>query len=139
MSRSTRAAARRIDRLHTLFGGATYGLRTGSTAGQDGYVIAILSCARLSGRKLSASLILRVIEEHLPPLRLQQGYVGTWYDPERDESSVEIVRVVPGLEEAVTMASEYGQRAIYDLKNRRTIPIQEVHTESEMTTGADGG
>jgi len=116
-------ASKHIECLHHRDGGATYNLGSGNVAGFPGYAVAVHCFKVVPGRNIGAQDIRVAIAGNLSILRSSGFCIGTWYDSERDESLIEIVRIVWEIEEAERIALHFDQRAIYDLGERQVIVI----------------
>lgn len=110
-------------------GGFTYNPRTQRfVTGGYGYVVAnppgaLAFSARPGGPE--RSVIIERATLHNADLLARPGYyLGAWRDGET--VYVEVSQVFRSRAEALRVAADRGERAIYDLRNRRDIPVRSV-------------
>lgn len=108
-------------------GGFTYNPRTQRFVTGGGYVVANppggVSRTSSSGYAIGVRAILALSADS--PLLDRPGfYLGAWKDDGRVYA--EISQVFRSRAEALRVAADRGERAIYDLRNRRDIPVARV-------------
>ena len=121
--------AARLVSLHRQGGGATFNLYFGDMAGQNLYAVALYPerSATLEGATLSADDLRDYIQAALPLLQDARNNIGTWYNRDTGETYLDVSTTLADRGDAITMADEYNQIAIYDLARR-----------SEIATGGTG-
>lgn len=121
--------AARLVSLHRQSGGATFNLYFGSMAGQNLYAVALYPerSATLAGASLSAADLRDYIRAVQPLLRDARNNIGTWYNRDTGETYLDVSTTLADRGDAVMMAAEYNQIAVYDLARR-----------SEIATGGTG-
>ena len=107
----------RLISLHRQSGGATVNLYFGDMAGQNLYAVSLYPerSITLAGSRLSAADLRDYIQAVRPLLRDARNNIGTWYNRDMDETYLDVSTTLADEENAIMMAAEYNQIAIYDL------------------------
>ena len=129
-------AASRMIALYEESGrtGATYSLYFGDMSRQPLYSVSLWP---ERGRKIAGDLVkprvLQVfIAENLDLLEDSRGSIGLWYNADENATYLDVVAALPSRQEAITLASQYDQIAIFDLQ-----ALIEIETGGTGNTPAD--
>lgn len=127
-------AARRILALYEESGreGATLNLRFGNMSDQPLYSVSVYPERelKLPGSIVESDILQLFIKVNLDLLgdpNDPRCGVGLWYNADADVTYCDIVAVLPNRQEAIDLAAQYDQLAIFDL-----------HTLTEIETGGAG-
>lgn len=121
-------AAHEIYLLHSCNGGATYRIGEGSLTGQKGYAISMFKDREtvIVGNlfRLSQEFIEMYINFNLDILASDRDTaIGTWYDSRSNKIYLDIVKVINDRAEAIKIARENKQEAIFNLETMEEIRI----------------
>ena len=108
--------AENIQSRHKL-GGSTSSLYFGNAAGQNLYAVSVYPdrTALIPGREISTALLRVFILANRALLEDARNAVGTWYNPEEVSTYLDITTTLTNRAEAIALAMQYNQIAIYDL------------------------
>lgn len=104
-------------------GGVTFNLYFGDIGGQNLYAVSLYPerGKRASGRGISRNVLRQFIRDNLPLLRKPENNIGLWYSSERNLLYRDISAALPNRQQAIDLASQYNQIAIFDLKSAEEI------------------
>lgn len=129
-------AASRIVALYEQSGrtGATFSLRFGDMRGQPLFSVSVWP---ERGRRVKGDAVkLRVLEVfimgNLDLLNDPRGSIGLWYNADDNLTYLDIVATLPSRHEAVVLASQYDQIAIFSLE-----ALDEIETGGTGNTPAE--
>ena len=109
-------------------GGFTYNPRTQRFVTGTGYVVAnppgALAFSTRPGGPERSIIAERATLRNADLLARPGYYLGGWR--EGSETFVEVSQIFRSRAEALRVAADRGERAIYDLRNRRDIPVERV-------------
>ena len=112
-------AARQIVALYEQSGysGVTLSLRFGDMREEPLYSVSVYPDLGLvsSGAAVKGYVLKSFIEGNLGLLNDPRCGVGLWHDVSTDTLYYDLVALVPGRQEAIALAQQYNQIAIYDL------------------------
>lgn len=111
-----------IQRRHEL-GGSTSSRYFGNAAGQNLYAVSVYPdrTALIPGRNIPTALLRAFIQANRVLLEDARNAVGTWYNREEDSTYLDITTLLPERAEAISLAMQYNQIAIYDLARQAEI------------------
>ena len=117
-------ASAEIARLHHENGGATYSLDSGSQAGRRGYSVSIFPerSVIVPGRGIDSELAQDFISDNADLLADPRCCIGTWYDPDADETYLDISVLLTRKREAISLSRKYNQVGLFDLWRREYVP-----------------
>jgi hypothetical protein len=119
-------AAREIEKLHNGpdADGSTFSLFFGNQSGQRMFAVALFAerTVYVSGKRVTSDTIRRFITENLLLLRKASACIGTWYDPETDLTSLDVVFITGDRKLAARLGKQYNQIGIFDLLRLEFIP-----------------
>lgn len=120
---SPEMAAPVVAKVHEIDGGSTYSLRWGDLSGNPLYVVSIYPDlgVQIKGNQVSEKQIERFIIANHALLTDPRCTVGTWYDSDNGITYLDVSAVFANQHVAVTLAKEYNQISIWDLKNSKDI------------------
>lgn len=118
------ALARKIAEVHKAKEGSTHNLYFGDLSGRKLFAVSVFprQTTKVQGRLVSKQMLAEYLEANQRHLADPRVSVGTWYDPENNESIVDIILTEPGRQRALKLGSDYNQRGIFDLAAGEEIP-----------------
>ncbi len=122
--RSAVEAAQEILGLHESSAGSTFNLYFGNQAGQRLYSVSIYPERSLivPGRQVTVEILQAFIEANGDLLLDPRCCVGTWYDPDADETYVDVSVTLSKKRDVVTLGKRYNQVGVFDLLRMKYIP-----------------
>lgn len=118
------ALAGKITAAHKEHEGSTHNRYFGDLSGRKLFAVSV-SPERtmiLKGRQVPQKLLAEYIEANRHSLSDPRISVGTWYDPENNESIVDMILTETNRKRALKLGSDYNQRGVFDLKASEEIP-----------------
>jgi hypothetical protein len=114
-----------IVRLHKADGGATFSLFFGSQAGEPLWAVSPYESQtrRFRGREIARNRLLTFIRANRDLLQNPSHCIGTWYNEEDGFTYLDISLVESDPEQALALAVEHDQIAVFDLKVGEVIEI----------------
>lgn len=103
--------------------GVTFSLYFGDMSRQELYAVSLYPerGKRASGRKISLNILRQFIRDNLDLLIKPENNIGLWYSSGRDKLHRDISAALPSRQEAINLAQQYNQIAIFDLANAEEI------------------
>ncbi len=103
--------------------GATFSLRFGDLRGQPLYAVSLYPerTRRSTGNAVSNHILQLFIADNLDLLTNPRCSVGLWYNADEDVTYRDVVAALPDRQEAIMLALQYDQIAIFDLLNLNEI------------------
>ena len=136
MITDSEGAARQVFALYEGSGreGVTFSLHFGDMRDQPLYAVSVyLERGRRSvGDAVSVRILQLFIAENLDLLADPRCAVGLWYNVDEDVTYRDIVATLPSRQEAIALALQYDQIAIFDL-----ISLTEIETGGAGNTPAE--
>jgi hypothetical protein len=126
-------AARNIAALHSEHGGSTFNLAKGPLGGTPHYAVSIHKGreVKVPGKNVSPEQMQAFMAKNADLLQDPDNSVGTWFNQEDGNTYIDVSKTVPGLDDALKLARENDQLAIFDLQN-----FEEIKTPASGLTGA---
>ena len=115
------------------YGGSTTSRYFGNAVGQELYAVSIYPdrTALIPGQQIPAALLRTFIQANRALLEDARNAVGTWYNREEDSTYLDITTTLPDRAEAITLARQYNQIAIYDLARQAEIATEGTGEETD--------
>ena len=107
-------------------GGCTYSPKTHTNlSGKPFYVVSMYpECEKIIPKdKFTSSHVLLYYCNHVELLRQESNSLGTWLNTDNDMVYLDIVRTVSDKDEALTIAKDNNEIAIFDLLNMKEIRL----------------
>lgn len=119
-------AAGEVAALHERDGGCTLNLYFGGLAGQRLFAVSLYPerTVYLSGHNVPEQVLRAFIRQNRELLSDPRNSVGTWYNPDEDQTYLDVTATLPDRRQAVTMGERYNQEAIYDLGRGELIELR---------------
>jgi SAM-dependent methyltransferase len=106
-------------------GGSTYSLHTGEVSGKPVFSVSTMPGRELvvEGREVSPEVLRNYINQNMDVLQNPENNFGTWFNPADGKTYLDVSRTVDTLEEAMALARQHNQKAIYDHANFQMIDV----------------
>ena len=126
------SAAVNVGELTAKEGGATFNLYKGSLSGTDHYAVSVYpERGVVVDGQATPQQISQFVQQNQDLLKDPNNSIGTWFNKEDGKTYLDISVTTPNLDDALKLAQEKKQLAIFDLKN-----FQEIKTPAAGQTGA---
>jgi hypothetical protein len=122
-------AVAQVEQLHEAHGGATFSLYFGNVLGQELYAVSLYPerSVQVRGRFVPARRLQAFLTLNQDLLHDPRNAIGTWYNEDDNTTYLDVSAMLPDREQAISLARQYNQIAIYDLLQ-----------EEEIETGGTG-
>jgi hypothetical protein len=116
-------AVAQVEQLHEEHGGATFSLYFGNVLGQELYAVSLYPerSVQIRGRSVPTRRLQAFLALNQDLLRDPRNAVGTWYNEEENTTYLDVSATLPDREQAILLAQQYNQIAIYDLLQKEEI------------------
>jgi hypothetical protein len=130
---------RQVEALHTANEGSTFNLYFGDMAGRRLYAVSLYPerGVVLEGRQVDLKVLHRFILDNLDLLRDPRVSVGTWFNADNGLTYLDVSATVPERAQAIQLARQYNQIAIFDLFSFEEIETGGTGTKMDNLPPAD--
>lgn len=117
--------------IHNKNKGAYLSLREGDLHGKAYYAVTPQRAneKRVHGEKVTAKIVWNYIREHIDLLQLPAYSLSLWYDKESECTYIDLALIFKDKKQAIQVAKDNYQPAIYDLLNCKAIIIEKEQDE----------